>query len=130
MPFDQTESRSLKLRQKLDHPVVDGDGHTQEYHPVLLDYLKEIGGSDLVTRYKEQRFGGSSWQKQSPEERFDKQTRRPPFWTMPSKNTLDCSGPGSTKWASILPWSIRRNFSLPTAATKKSGGPVAGPSTP
>ncbi len=89
MPFDQTDSRSLKLRQKLDHPVVDGDGHTQEYHPVLIDYLKEIGGNDLVERYKLARFGPESWQKQSREERFDKQTRRPPFWTMPSKNTLD-----------------------------------------
>ncbi|MDH3239799.1 MAG: amidohydrolase [Alphaproteobacteria bacterium] len=89
MPFDQTESRSLKLRQKLDHPVVDGDGHTQEYHPILLDYLKESGGAGLVDRYKQVRFGGESWQKQSREERFDKQTRRPPFWTMPAKNTLD-----------------------------------------
>ncbi len=89
MPFDQTDSRSLKLRQTLDHPVVDGDGHTQEYHPILLDYLKEQAGPEIVARYQEIRFGGGSWQKQSREERFDKQTRRPPFWTMPAKNTLD-----------------------------------------
>ena len=39
MPLDQTESRSSKVREKLDHPV-DGNGHTQEYHPILIDYLK------------------------------------------------------------------------------------------
>lgn len=89
MPFDQTESRSLKLRQKLDHPVIDGDGHTQEYHPMLLDYLKAEGGADFVEKYKKARFGAASWHKLSKEERFDRQQRRPPFWTMPSRNTVD-----------------------------------------
>jgi predicted TIM-barrel fold metal-dependent hydrolase len=89
MPFDQTESRSLKLRKKLDHPVIDSDGHTQEYHPLLLDYLREEGGTDFVEKYKKIRFGGNSWHKLTEEQRFDRQQRRPPFWTMPSKNTLD-----------------------------------------
>ncbi|HEX9809813.1 MAG TPA: amidohydrolase family protein [Alphaproteobacteria bacterium] len=89
MPLDQTESRSYKVRQAIDHPVIDGDGHTQEYHPILLDYLKEEGGAELVERYRTARLGRESWHRLSPEERFDRQARRPPFWTMPAKNTLD-----------------------------------------
>ncbi len=89
MPLDQTDSRSSKVREKLDHPVVDGDAHTQEYHPILIDYLKAEAGTDMVDRYHAARFGKRSWQKMSVEERYDVQARRPPFWNMPSKNTLD-----------------------------------------
>ncbi len=89
MPFDQTDSRSYKLRQTLDHPVIDGDGHTQEYHPLLLDYLKEEGGSQFVDKYLKARLGAGSWHKLTKTERYERQQRRPPFWTMPSSNTLD-----------------------------------------
>ncbi len=89
MPFDRTESRSAKLRQKLDHPVIDGDGHTQEYHPLLLEYLREEGGAQFVDRYLKTRLGAGSWHRLTEAERYDRQARRPPFWTMPSKNTLD-----------------------------------------
>ena len=38
--FRDTKSRSEKVRAKLDHPVIDADGHLIEVEPVLLDYLK------------------------------------------------------------------------------------------
>ena len=34
------------LREKLDHPVVDGDGHLIESLSVLLEYVKRVGGAD------------------------------------------------------------------------------------
>lgn len=89
MPLDQAESKSLKLRETLDHPVVDGDGHTQEYHPVFVEYLREVAGKEATERYLNSRIGSSRWHHASPEERIDKRIHRPPFWTMPAKNTLD-----------------------------------------
>ena len=42
---------SSKLRETLDHPVIDGDGHIIESRFVLPDFLKQVGGPDLVKRF-------------------------------------------------------------------------------
>lgn len=89
MPWDQTESASTKLRNKLGHPVIDSDGHTQEYHPLLLEYMRDEAGSAFVERYLEARLGREDWRRLTDEERYDTQKSRPPFWTMPTKNTVD-----------------------------------------
>jgi predicted TIM-barrel fold metal-dependent hydrolase len=88
MPWDKTESRSLKVRQKIGHPVIDGDGHTQEYHPEVIEYFREVAGPDLTERYVAKRLR-RAWHSSSPEERMYKRIGRPPFWTMPAKNTID-----------------------------------------
>jgi hypothetical protein len=41
-------SRSAKIRARLNHPIIDTDGHTVELMPVYLDYVKQIGGADMV----------------------------------------------------------------------------------
>ena len=46
-------TESSRLREKLDHPVVDGDGHIIECAFVLPDFLKQVGGRDLVKRFDE-----------------------------------------------------------------------------
>ena len=89
MLWGRTESRSFKVRKKLAHPVVDADGHTQEYHPIVIEYLRKVGGPALTDRYVKQRMTGANWHRLSEEERYDKRAYRPPFWTMPAKNTLD-----------------------------------------
>ncbi|MEE8305423.1 MAG: hypothetical protein V3S24_23640, partial [Candidatus Tectomicrobia bacterium] len=42
---------SSKLREKLDFPVIDTDGHVVETEFVLPDFLKQVGGPGLVERY-------------------------------------------------------------------------------
>ena len=44
------DSPSAKARARLDHPVIDADSHIVEPDFVLPDYLKEIGGADMVKR--------------------------------------------------------------------------------
>jgi predicted TIM-barrel fold metal-dependent hydrolase len=88
MPLDQSESRSLQVRQKVGHPVIDGDGHTQEYHPEVVEYFREVAGPELTETYLNKRLK-RAWHSASPEERRHKRIGRPPFWTMPAKNTLD-----------------------------------------
>jgi hypothetical protein len=43
-------SAATKLRDSLDHPVVDCDGHTLDLMPVLLDVLREQSGAELAER--------------------------------------------------------------------------------
>jgi predicted TIM-barrel fold metal-dependent hydrolase len=46
-------SRSQEIRRSLNHPIVDGDGHTLDLLPVLLEFLSEVGGSKMVDRLKQ-----------------------------------------------------------------------------
>jgi predicted TIM-barrel fold metal-dependent hydrolase len=41
-----------EIRQRLDHPIIDADGHTVEVTPVLLDYVRSIGGSAALARFE------------------------------------------------------------------------------
>lgn len=89
MPLDNAKSRSLAVRDKLDHPVIDGDGHIQEYHPIFIEYFREVAGPKVTQRYLDSRLRARPWYVATPDERFEKRISRPPFWTMPAKNTLD-----------------------------------------
>ena len=46
---------SSKLREKLDYPVIDADGHLHEAAYVFPDFLKQVGGPDLVERFNKAR---------------------------------------------------------------------------
>ncbi len=81
-------SKSAAVRARLDHPVIDADGHTVEFEPALLDHLKALAGPDMVERYRAMRRS-VAWYNLSPEERFDRRTTRPPWWALPAQNTLD-----------------------------------------
>jgi predicted TIM-barrel fold metal-dependent hydrolase len=85
-------SRSAEIRARVGHPIIDADGHhTVEFTPGFSDYLKEAGGSKVVERYMRGRntsyFQG--WYSLKPDERSDFRYFRPPWWTVPTKNTLD-----------------------------------------
>jgi predicted TIM-barrel fold metal-dependent hydrolase len=81
------DSRSAKVRQRLDHPVIDGDGHWLEPIPVFLDYLRDVGGPSMVERFVK-RAKDVPWYDLSPEERLRRRLMRPTWWGEPA-NTLD-----------------------------------------
>ena len=37
-----------KIRERLDHPVIDSDGHLVELHPVAMEYIAEASGADVA----------------------------------------------------------------------------------
>ena len=39
------------LRDRLDHPVIDADGHLIEPAPLFNEYLQKVGGSAMLERY-------------------------------------------------------------------------------
>ena len=88
-------SKSAAIHAKLDHPVIDSDGHMIEFEPGFLDYLKREGGASMVKRFlsPERNSGGWGrlfrWYGLSPEERLDQRATRSPWWPLPTKNTLD-----------------------------------------
>lgn len=58
--------------------------------PLFLDYLHQVGGPEIVERYKEVRKAArTAWYNHSWEERRANRTARPPWWTVPTHDTLD-----------------------------------------
>ena len=84
-------SKSAAIRARLNHPVIDSDGHTVEFFPAVLDYLEQTGGTKVVERFTAGMGGGffGGWYRLSPEERRERRATRPLWWALPTKNTLD-----------------------------------------
>ena len=83
-------SRAAEVRAKLEHPLIDGDSHIVEFMPVFLDFLKEAGGSNAVQRFGgARRSGRKNWYQMTWDERRQQRAMRPPWWALPTKNTLD-----------------------------------------
>src|SRR5438105_1475457 len=82
-----TPHRGSDVRSRIDHPVFDGDGHLLEFEPHLTVFLREVGGSKMAADSRAQFARVMRWYGQSPEERRQRRTVRPP-WGLHSKNTL------------------------------------------
>ena len=54
------ERRGDKIRARLNHPVLDTDGHVQELDLAIPDYLKRVAGPDLVKRFEDMWFRPST----------------------------------------------------------------------
>jgi predicted TIM-barrel fold metal-dependent hydrolase len=87
-----TTADSARIRSRLKHPIVDGDGHIVELNSVILDYLKQVAGGRVARRYEllmTEGGGPWGWYAMNAKERRDWHAMRPPFWIMPARNTLD-----------------------------------------
>ncbi len=79
------KSDSQRIHDRLDHPVVDADGHVLEYMPVVLDYLDRFGGPKAVDHYTKV----AAWYTATAEQRLDKRMVRPPWWALPTVHGID-----------------------------------------
>jgi predicted TIM-barrel fold metal-dependent hydrolase len=105
MAFVQN-SKSAAVRAKLNHPVIDSDGHSLDYRPALVDHLKAIGGPTILKRFNEQLTGTQmdpAWYRLDPQQRREHRALRTPWWNVPTKNTLDLS-------TSIIPRLLRERL--------------------
>lgn len=50
--YKKRVTASSKRREELGHPVIDGDGHIIESRFVLPDFLKKVGGPELVKKFE------------------------------------------------------------------------------
>ena len=97
------KTKSAAIREKLNHPIIDGDGHTVEYLPLGLEYLREVGGEKLRDEFISRlpagnrnydgppdRIGGpKGWYGLTKQERRDMRVSRGGFWGLPTVKTLD-----------------------------------------
>jgi len=81
-------SEAVQLRARLNHPVIDSDGHWVEFGPQLNDYLKQIGGNKVLDGFKSRPT--EVWHLTIPlQERRERRLDQPIWWGMPARNTLD-----------------------------------------
>jgi predicted TIM-barrel fold metal-dependent hydrolase len=86
-----TTSSGAQIRAGLDHPVIDADGHSQEFLPAINEYLAKAGVSVDVYGLIAGLMGPDTdrWATLSQSEREHLRAMRPPWWATPTKNTLD-----------------------------------------
>jgi hypothetical protein len=91
MSTRDSTTRSAQIRARVNHPIIDSDGHVVEFEPALLDYIRAVGGAAIVERYKlawDTAFY-FRWNHLTREERRDYRVPRPVWWPYPAKNTYD-----------------------------------------
>jgi predicted TIM-barrel fold metal-dependent hydrolase len=82
-----------EVRQKLDHPVVDIDGHTVEFFPALVPELAKEGvrvdGPELQRRMAGTFGPPADWYALTPAERLARRVGRGPWGGGGSRNEVD-----------------------------------------
>ena len=68
------ETRSAEIRARLNHPIIDADGHLCEHMPTFLDYLRQTAGSELTRDFVRERHS-ATWQALSQDARRRRRVR-------------------------------------------------------
>ena len=82
-------SDSSQVKARLDHPIIDADGHWLEFGPLVREEMKKIGGQAAVDGFS---FFPKLVQKElamSVADRRATGTGQQAFWAFPTKNTRD-----------------------------------------
>ena len=82
---------SEEVRARLDHPVIDADGHFIEFAPALERFLAAEGIDDpgALLRDVASAIGTAGYDGMSPARRVRRRAVRTPWWAAPAANTLD-----------------------------------------
>ena len=80
---------ALEIREQLDHPVLDADGHQIEFLPLVRDLLAEDAGEEVAAGFDLVLGAGALIRDLTPEQRRALGITRPPWWGLPAANTLD-----------------------------------------
>jgi hypothetical protein len=67
---------AAQIKARLDHPIIDADGHWIEYGPVFTEELRRVGGEDAVQGWNTVRNGTRSALSMSVEERRRRRSAR------------------------------------------------------
>ena len=78
-----------RVRDQIDHPVIDSDGHMLEFFAPVRDRLREIAGESLAKGFDAMLNAQQSAMRMTPEERRNLGMFRLTWWGFPARNTLD-----------------------------------------
>ncbi|MGH8012430.1 MAG: hypothetical protein ACREQ4_08025, partial [Candidatus Binataceae bacterium] len=77
-----SKADAARLRARLNHPVIDSDGHWVEFGPQLNDYLKAVGGSKALEAFRSRPT--EHWHLTVPlRERRERRLDQPVWWGLP-----------------------------------------------
>src|SRR5205814_2213388 len=77
------------IRARLDHPIIDADGHAIEYLPLVRDILREQAGDNAVAAMDLVTGGAALSRALTPEQLRAAGLTRTSWWGLPTRNTLD-----------------------------------------
>jgi predicted TIM-barrel fold metal-dependent hydrolase len=77
------------IRARLSHPVIDSDGHWIEYYPMMLDYLRKVGGNKTAEGMKSRDEAVAKILGLTTDQRRDEGRAQQAWWAFPTRNTLD-----------------------------------------
>lgn len=80
---------SREIRARLDHPVIDADGHIIEFLPAVRDFLVEEGGRKLAEEFDQVVEAGRRLETLSIDERRAMGAFKLTWWPYPAENTRD-----------------------------------------
>src|SRR6266478_74575 len=78
-----------QIRSRLDHPVIDGDGHWVEFEPVFAEKMRKVGGDLAADGFLAAMRTSVDALRMSVEERRCRRIGMPIFWNRQAENTLD-----------------------------------------
>jgi predicted TIM-barrel fold metal-dependent hydrolase len=78
-----------KLRSRLNHPIIDADGHWLEYTPVMREEFRKIGGDAAVEALQLRAQAVPNVLAMSLAERRRRRVAMETFWGSPCENVLD-----------------------------------------
>jgi hypothetical protein len=89
-PSTPSQSPSTqRVRNQIDHPVIDSDGHMLEFLAPVRDRLRELAGEELAQGFDAILGGQQAAMRMSAEDRRNIGMFRLTWWGFPARNTLD-----------------------------------------
>lgn len=84
-----SQSHGASLRESLDHPIVDADGHCLEFSPAVQEHLVEVAGPEIAKRVADIMAAPGLLRGLPAEEQRARGIFRMTWWGFPSANTRD-----------------------------------------
>jgi predicted TIM-barrel fold metal-dependent hydrolase len=78
-----------QIRARLDHPVIDGDGHWVEFDPVFAERMRKVGGDLAADGFLAAMQTTRDALSMSVAERRRRRIAQPAFWSRQASNTRD-----------------------------------------
>src|ERR1700686_3308652 len=78
-----------QIRAKLNHPVIDGDGHWVEYDPVFAERMRKVGGDKAADGFLAVMRSTRDALAMSVAERKRRRIAQAGFWARQTEQTLD-----------------------------------------
>lgn len=81
--------KPVDIRSRLNHPVIDGDGHWVEFDPVFAERMRKVGGDKAADGFHAAMQTTRDALSMSVAERRRRRIAQPAFWSRQASNTLD-----------------------------------------